>query len=193
MARDELSGAGVVEVRIDAAITVTYPPGPDARTSTCPGLSTVSWFATTFGVDAADDPLPPTAGAGAVLPGAGGVLFVPTAGGGTFFGLTYQSGFAGCVRAVQEGLVHAAAARLRDLAPTADAVHVTGPGAGSDSWRDLLAAATGLPVSWDDAAGTHTQVPDPVAARRHGELALLYQACRQALLAADPDRKGAPA
>ncbi len=108
--------------------------------------------------------------AAAVPPGSDGLIFLPYLTGertphmdpgaqGLFFGLTLRHGRASMVRAVIEGISYALADAMdcvERLIPPADRLLLSGGGAGSGLWKQIMADLFDLPVytsSMKEAAG----------------------------------------
>ncbi|MDO9377453.1 MAG: FGGY-family carbohydrate kinase [Nocardioidaceae bacterium] len=142
-----------------------------------PGLSTVRWFRETFcatwaGAD--DAPFAQLdAAAASVADGSTGVLFVPTEGGGTFFGMTYQTRLAECARAVFEGLIHAAVTVMDDHGVRPASIRLVTRDASGALWRELLAKAVGVAVASEDG----TDQPTARGIASHAALHALYRQC----------------
>lgn len=125
-------------------------------------------------------------------PGCGGVLFLPYLTGertphldphakGMFFGLTLASDRAAMARAVLEGIGHAlldAMDCLRQMGVAPRRLTVSGGGARSELWKQILADMMGQPVcttAMREQAGTGAAICAMVAV---GEYASLGEACR---------------
>ena len=146
-----------------------------------PGLSTLGWYQRTFcrtdgtHEDALiEEILRPAL---EVPDGSNGVLFLPRDEGGSFFGMTYQTTSAECTRAVHEGLVHGAVTVLQGHSEQPTGFTLTGPGAGSALWCELVGRATGVPVTGDGG----TYLPDPASIGVHAALHALHLQCMAAI------------
>ncbi len=121
------------------------------------------WFRDTFMPDASFDEV--TARAAAAPPGADGLLFLPYLTGertphpdplarGAFVGLTVRHELAHLARAVLEGVAFGlrdALHLVKSAAPAVEAVHVTGGGARSAVWRQIVADILEEPLMTVDA------------------------------------------
>jgi sugar (pentulose or hexulose) kinase len=146
-----------------------------------PGLTTLRWYQRAFcDTDGSDEDArfdESFRSALSVPDGSNGVLFLPGGEGGSFFGMTSQTGSAECTRAVYEGLVHAAVTVLQEQAEQPSALRLTGPHTGNALWCELFADATGAPVTGDGA----TYLPEPASVRVHTALHALHLSCMAAI------------
>ncbi len=133
------------------------------------GASALQWFAVTHAADFSDDTLEQLLGEAATSPpGSNGVTFLPyllgrgsphpnTASQGAFLGLSMRTQQADLCRAVLEGVAYAFC-EMRDsfveLGQHFSQVRISGGGARSALWRQILAAALGCPLTYFAADAT---------------------------------------
>jgi len=126
--------------------------------------------------------------AAAVPPGSEGLFFLPYLTGertpimdpqarGAFIGLTLRHGRAAMTRAVVEGISYSIVDAMRpilDLAPDTDRLVLTGGGARSPLWRQVIADMTARPIyisSMKEAAGTGAAICAMVGAGAYQNVA----------------------